>query len=99
MSVTIAVAGIVLAAALAAGGYLLVRFRSTAEPVIYHFRCPNCGQKLRYTADRAGREAMCSRCRSAGPLPIKPQAECGPWSAPARSAGIPLNLQAATAKT
>src|SRR5260370_29030083 len=99
MSAGIAVVGIVLAAVLAAGAYLLVRFRSRAEPVIYHFRCPICGQKLRYTADRAGRDAICSRCRASGPLPIKPHTECGPWTALAPSNGTPLNLQAATAKT
>jgi DNA-directed RNA polymerase subunit RPC12/RpoP len=95
MGVTLVVAGIATAAALAAGSYALIRFRSRAEPIIYHFRCPNCGQKLRYIADRAGRDAKCSRCRSVGRLPIKLHAECGPWILPARLTGNPIDVSAA----
>jgi hypothetical protein len=33
-------------------------------------RCPSCEQKLRYSANRAGREAKCPRCAHRFPLPL-----------------------------
>jgi DNA-directed RNA polymerase subunit RPC12/RpoP len=36
-------------------------------------RCPNCEQKLRYTASKAGSEVKCPRCAHRFPLPVKPQ--------------------------
>ena len=32
-------------------------------------RCPNCEQKLRYSAHRAGKEAQCPRCATRFSLP------------------------------
>ena len=62
---------ILLAGAATAGVYVVLRAqRPRAEP-IYHFRCPACGQKLRYSASRAGRAAICTRCSQRLTLPLK----------------------------
>jgi hypothetical protein len=75
------------AAGLAAGAYVAIRNRSPKKPAICHFRCPTCDKKLRYTADRAGRPAICPRCRWVGPLPLNPLDERGPRSALVREQG------------
>jgi hypothetical protein len=36
------------------------------------FRCPGCGQKVRYVASKAGRAALCPRCKQACTLPADP---------------------------
>jgi uncharacterized paraquat-inducible protein A len=50
-------------AILAAAAVNLIRWvRGTEEPAVHHGCCPGCGQKVRYAARRAGREAPCPRC-------------------------------------
>jgi hypothetical protein len=68
--VVLIVTGAVLVAAAA---YLLWRGRRPAESVVHYFRCPACGQKLRYAACKAGRPAVCPRCRRQGTLPATPR--------------------------
>ncbi|HMP15709.1 MAG TPA: hypothetical protein PKD72_01690 [Gemmatales bacterium] len=36
-------------------------------------RCPNCEQKLRYAASKAGAKVKCPRCAHRFPLPLKPR--------------------------
>jgi DNA-directed RNA polymerase subunit RPC12/RpoP len=56
-------------ATVATAGWWIHRSRQAKEDVSYRVRCAACGQKVRYTADRAGREAMCPRCRAKLTLP------------------------------
>jgi hypothetical protein len=52
------------------------RRRGGDEP--YHcFRCPGCGQKVRYLASRAGKSALCPRCRRCCVLPATPRERAG----------------------
>lgn len=54
---------------LAAGGSLLRGAESADEPDVHRANCPRCDQKVRYGADRAGRDIMCPRCRRRWTLP------------------------------
>lgn len=71
-------------AILALVGYLVVRLYAPSEEMFYFFRCPACGQKLRYLAHKAGRSAICPRCRRSVTLPATPQSVAKPES-PAHS--------------
>ena len=46
--------------------------RRPRAATFYHCRCPRCGQKVRYRANRAGRPGICPRCRQGLPLPATP---------------------------
>jgi hypothetical protein len=69
--VALIVAGV--AAILAAACYFLRGGRRLGEALVHHARCPDCAQKVRYAPSRAGREAMCPRCRRRWTLPETPQ--------------------------
>ena len=74
VAATIIVAAVILAAAmLAAASYFLRNTRRSAEPPVYHARCPGCSQKVRYVAFRSGRRALCPRCKKHLNLPATPQ--------------------------
>jgi uncharacterized paraquat-inducible protein A len=55
---------LILAAAIAGGvtGYILLRRQRDERQQGYHFRCPGCGQKLRFGKRDQGRRVMCPRC-------------------------------------
>jgi DNA-directed RNA polymerase subunit RPC12/RpoP len=55
----ILVAGTTLTAAI----LFWARWRSGSREPYQVFRCPDCGQKVRYPESRAGRPAACPRCR------------------------------------
>jgi hypothetical protein len=69
---TILTVGVVVSAAVGGGYAWLGRRRETEE--LYYFRCPDCGQKMRYAAQKAGRAAMCPRCHQRWVLPATPEA-------------------------
>jgi len=83
---TLIVVSVVAFVALAAGVYYVLRARQPKAEEMYHFRCPQCEQKLRYAASRAGRPAMCTRCTWRGLLPLKPQSVDNPRTLPFREA-------------
>src|SRR5262249_15274854 len=66
----LSLAVVVLAAAVA---IFYVWRRHHQEETFHYFRCPECGQKVRYLASRAGREAMCPRCAKKWTLPREPR--------------------------
>src|SRR5260370_20057159 len=72
MSVTILVA-VGTVAILTVVGCVLRAGRRPGEVAHHYFRCPDCGQKMRYAASRAGRDAICPRCRRRWTLPATPQ--------------------------
>jgi len=43
-------------------GYTLLQRRREERQQGYHFRCPGCGQKLRFGKRDQGRRVMCPRC-------------------------------------
>ena len=43
-------------------GYTLVQRRREVRERAHHFRCPSCGQKLRFGKLEQGRRVMCPRC-------------------------------------
>src|SRR5262245_20471060 len=53
--------------------FYLVRRRPSDSAAYHAFRCPGCGQKVRYLATKAGRPAKCPRCRGLWTLPTNPQ--------------------------
>jgi DNA-directed RNA polymerase subunit RPC12/RpoP len=57
---------------LAGGGYLWLRARRAPKDEVYHFNCPNCGQRFRYQAKQAGRAGQCPRCRKQLTFPRRP---------------------------
>jgi DNA-directed RNA polymerase subunit RPC12/RpoP len=71
MTVTIILA-VVAAALLVTIAWRMRSARPSDEPTMYLYRCTDCGQKIRYAASRAGREALCPRCRSRCTLPTTP---------------------------
>jgi hypothetical protein len=77
---------LLLAGALAAGVYLVLRSRRPKLEPMCHFRCPACGQKLRYSANRAGRDALCTRCGRRTTLPSNPQIDGQARPTPAQEA-------------
>jgi transcription initiation factor IIE alpha subunit len=47
----------------AVGGYVWwVRTRAAPDEEKYHFRCPGCRRRLRYTARQVGHQGACSNC-------------------------------------
>jgi hypothetical protein len=60
------------------GGWLW--HRSTARTRVGGYRawCPQCGQKVRYTTERAGRSCLCPKCGNQWTLPVTPEAEPTP---------------------
>ena len=83
---TLIMASTVALAAVAAGVFFVLRTRQPKAEEMYHFRCPQCEQKLRYAASRAGRPAMCTRCTWRGLLPLKPQSVDDPRTLPFQQA-------------
>jgi DNA-directed RNA polymerase subunit RPC12/RpoP len=73
MSVTI-LFFVIAAVAMLAMIYRMVQSTKREQaPAHHYFRCLECGQKMRYSASRAGREASCPRCRHRWTLPATPQ--------------------------
>jgi DNA-directed RNA polymerase subunit RPC12/RpoP len=68
LPIVFAGAGIVLAAT-----GIWLRRRPVREEVFHVFRCQACGQKIRYQAHKAGRKAVCPRCKQCFLLPTTPQ--------------------------
>jgi hypothetical protein len=62
--------GIVVLAA--SGTFRWVRSHNPEAEKYLLFRCPHCGQKVRYLASKAGRPGMCPRCRQQWTLPTAP---------------------------
>jgi len=62
---------------LATGALVWARLRKPKEEKFCNFRCPGCGQKVRYLTSKAGRAAMCPRCRQRWTLPSDPQTAWG----------------------
>jgi tRNA(Ile2) C34 agmatinyltransferase TiaS len=56
-------------AATAALAFALDRLRRPRVAVYHTLRCPSCGQKVRFAAERAGATAKCPRCRARCDLP------------------------------
>jgi hypothetical protein len=54
-------------------GYWLVHARSAQEGRFQSFRCPGCGQKLRYLTEKAGRIGICPRCKARCTFPATTQ--------------------------
>jgi hypothetical protein len=48
-------------------------FHQSPKEQSFFFRCPACGQKLRYLARKAGRSGMCPRCKKPCTFPSRPQ--------------------------
>src|SRR5438552_2695384 len=70
MMMTLVVLGTV--ASLAGGAYFLVRSRGRQPVAFPCFRCPACGQKVRYASEKAGRAGTCPRCKERWALPTTP---------------------------
>jgi hypothetical protein len=64
---------LIAATILVAGGYAWLSVRHSRGAQSYLFRCPNCGQKLRYAARRAGQAGACPRCRERVTFPAIPR--------------------------
>jgi hypothetical protein len=76
-----------LMAFLTIGGYFVLRTRPSLDEAFHYFRCPRCGQKLRYQAYKAGRRVMCPGCKERWKLPAVP------GSGPATPADTPEAVQ------
>jgi ribosomal protein L37AE/L43A len=59
-------------AALAVGGYLLVRLWPAKEETIYHHPCPHCRRRLRYRPRQAGHVVTCPLCKKQLTFPSLP---------------------------
>lgn len=46
-------------------------WRGEQEPLMFHARCQNCQQKVRYKPERAGTFSTCPRCRRSIKLPLE----------------------------
>jgi hypothetical protein len=64
---------ILLAGASLGAALVWARLRSVQEEPCHIWRCPSCGQKLRYRAHKAGRAGGCPRCLREWILPATPQ--------------------------
>ena len=64
-------------AAAVAGLVWLLFFRQPREEQSFFFRCPGCGQKLRYLARKAGRPGQCPRCKQGCTFPTRPNESLG----------------------
>jgi DNA-directed RNA polymerase subunit RPC12/RpoP len=63
-----------VATILVAGAGRLVLCLARRRQAVHHvFRCPACGQKIRYAAARAGTVGGCPRCWKKVTLPATPQ--------------------------
>jgi hypothetical protein len=58
--------------ALLTAGYAWARFRPQPEEPFLVWRCPGCDQKIRYLSEKAGRPALCPRCKHKWTLPMTP---------------------------
>jgi predicted RNA-binding Zn-ribbon protein involved in translation (DUF1610 family) len=58
---------------LGALAFIWARWRPTPADEVQHFRCPGCGQKLRYLARKGGRPGACPNCRKQWTLPAVTQ--------------------------
>jgi transposase-like protein len=58
---------------------LFTRLSATLGEAVFHFRCPGCHQRIRYTAHRVGQRARCPHCNKAFVFPQgDPHAGQGP---------------------
>src|SRR5438067_1956773 len=71
MILLVVVVGTMLAL-LTVAGVVWVRTRLPREEVYHYVRCSGCGQKVRYPASKAGRLAICPRCKQPWSLPTTP---------------------------
>lgn len=56
--------------AIGMGLAIIYKNKRSQEVASYHItRCQECGQKLRYLAAKAGRDALCPRCGNRAALP------------------------------
>jgi len=53
---------LVVVLALAVGVWALRRGRKTGEVALFHFRCADCGRRLRYREEQVGHRGQCSNC-------------------------------------
>jgi hypothetical protein len=58
----------------ALAGYGVLRWRPAPEELHHVFRCPRCGQQLRYPRSAAGRVGMCPGCGRRCTMPSGPSA-------------------------
>jgi hypothetical protein len=65
---------ILLAGTIGGAAVLIWARRPAAEETYHIFRCPSCGQKVRYLASKSGRASGCPRCLQRWHLPTTPQA-------------------------
>ncbi len=72
MTVPLIVLLVVIAVA-ALAVYWKMNSHSRNEGQFHVFRCPRCGQKLRYLTSKAGRAGMCPRCRQRWTFPTLSQ--------------------------
>lgn len=47
----------------AAGAFVFLKMRGTAEEEVYYQKCPNCRQRLKYRVSQVGHKGLCPRCR------------------------------------
>jgi phage FluMu protein Com len=59
---------------LAAVAYWLL-LPNPKEEAFLTFRCPQCSQKIRYLAHKAGKHALCPRCMNHWTLPMDARTE------------------------
>ena len=71
MVVTILLFGLIVLAAVRT--FWKMQSRGPRAETFLLFRCPRCGQKVRYLAAKAGRDALCPRCLQRWTLPTTPQ--------------------------
>jgi hypothetical protein len=69
MTLWIVVGGIAIAAVVVV--VLVLRARQPKEEEFFHFRCPNCKRKLRYSARQAGHKGMCNSCKGTLTFPLR----------------------------
>jgi transcription initiation factor IIE alpha subunit len=60
--------------ALVGGCVWWARRREGPDEETYHFRCPGCRRRLRYTARQVGHQGACSNCGKALTFPPLSQA-------------------------
>lgn len=65
--------GLLGAAAVIGGVAWWFFFRQPQKEQSFFFRCPSCGQKLRYLARKAGKLGKCPRCNKGCTFPSTPQ--------------------------
>jgi len=65
---TAIIVGAVVAVLIAAVWF--ISQRKSAQTAFVHFRCPECKQRLRFQAGKAGRGSICPRCLHRATLPL-----------------------------